>query len=112
MCDYYTTDKETRVTFYMTLSKFIYRATDVLETSLTPVMVSRMQLTLKYSYCRTLVLEALGQSNWRRHPIAFRLLARQVRTGWSDPMHVAENEDKKRRHCTCAAYLSLEYAPI
>jgi len=42
MCDYYTTVKETRVTFYTTPSKFIYRATDILETSLTPVMVSRM----------------------------------------------------------------------
>ena len=42
MCDYYTTDEETRVTFCMRPSKFIYRATDILETSLTPVMVSRM----------------------------------------------------------------------
>jgi hypothetical protein len=42
MCDYYTTDEETRVNFYMTPLKFIYRATDILETSLTPVMVSRM----------------------------------------------------------------------
>jgi len=42
MCDYHTTDKETRVTFYMTPSKFTYSVTDISETSLTPVMVSRM----------------------------------------------------------------------
>jgi hypothetical protein len=69
-------------------------------------------VALKYSYCLHLVLGALGQSNWLRHPIAFRLLASQVGTGWSDPMHVAENEDKKRRYCTCAANVGLEYAPI
>jgi len=105
-------DKPTCFVFFNILSELISGVTDVSETSLKPVMVSRVSITLKYSYRQALVLEALGQSNWLRHPIAFRLLASQVSTGWSAPVHVAENEDKKRSHCTCAPNLRLEYAPI